>query len=439
MTPGFFTSAGILAPLVLFWQNIQGFIGRFLHIFWKVREVPSLIGVQTYLEILNHSRIIRFDNWVYQSYTCYSKKLGHNRVNLFKLPVLELCFYKGFMPVLMTRSDGLDLRLQYLKFTFPFERLCKKIALRVSKELRDNCLASKDVHGPGFYISFIHGKGLKSVEEKSGNSTDPHSGSAPGIAGSGKGGSPFCTVGTAVHYKLKNRCVDWDVDDLLNDSPESNTDKYQMTADGKLVLQQVQRWYKAGSWYEQKGIAWRRGIALNGAPGNGKSSLVKKVAQRMCLPLNVFDLSSLDNGEFEQALSNLKNQVGIYLFEDLDAVFDGRENITKTSQFGGLTFDCFINKLGGVESMNGKFIFITTNHLDKLDPAIKRPGRIDDVICIQPLNTEEKLAMATVMLDQRSDLIDEVMRQGQDDTTAEFENRCSKLALDSFWGPSIRT
>lgn len=437
----FLASAGILAPLVLFWQNIQGFIGRFLHVFWKVRMAPPVLQYRAYAELVKNSRVFTFDSYEYITGSGFSKKLGRWRDNLFRLPRLELCFYKGYMPVLVSGKNG-NLQLQYLKFTFPFERFCSQLCEITNKEVFQRAEDIKlEPRGDGHSIQFLHGRSLKMTGEKTSEKSPNPMHANPISPAAPTDNSIFCSKSQSIHSKLKNHCVDWDIDDLENDNQlaNKNTDKYQLTKDGKAVMDQVTRWMKARSWYETKGISWRRGMALNGDPGNGKSTLVKKVAQHLWLPLFVFDLSSMDNSEFEDHLERIRHATGIVLFEDLDNVFQGRENITKTAQFGGLTFDCLINKLSGVDGLQRKFVFITTNHIEKLDPAILRPGRIDEVICIQPLNNEEKLAMATTMLDGRVDLISEVIRQGQEDTTAEFENRCSKLALESFWGAATKT
>ena len=41
---------------------------------------------------------------------------------------------------------------------------------------------------------------------------------------------------------------------------------------------------------------------------------------------------------------------------------------------------CLLNILDGLSCKSGIIIFITTNHIEKLDPALIRPGRIDCVI-----------------------------------------------------------
>ena len=42
-----------------------------------------------------------------------------------------------------------------------------------------------------------------------------------------------------------------------------------------------------------------------------------------------------------------------------------------------MTFSGFLNALDGVASGEERIIFMTTNHVDRLDPALIRPGRVD--------------------------------------------------------------
>jgi len=42
-----------------------------------------------------------------------------------------------------------------------------------------------------------------------------------------------------------------------------------------------------------------------------------------------------------------------------------------------VTFSGFLNALDGVASGEERIIFMTTNHVSKLDPALIRPGRVD--------------------------------------------------------------
>ena len=53
--------------------------------------------------------------------------------------------------------------------------------------------------------------------------------------------------------------------------------------------------------------------------------------------------------------------------------FDG-DNVFKKSD---LKLSDLLEAFDGVLEMNGRMLIITTNHLEKLDPALVRPGRVD--------------------------------------------------------------
>lgn len=66
----------------------------------------------------------------------------------------------------------------------------------------------------------------------------------------------------------------------------------------------------------------------------------------------------------------------IILLEDIDAVFDKREKVEGGEQ-NRLSFSGLLNALDGAASKEGLLVFMTTNHKDKLDPALIRKGRAD--------------------------------------------------------------
>lgn len=83
---------------------------------------------------------------------------------------------------------------------------------------------------------------------------------------------------------------------------------------------------------------------------------------------------------------NFKNfsvapQQSIILLEDIDAAFASREDSKETkAAYEGLnrvTFSGLLNCLDGVASTEARIVFMTTNYIDRLDPALIRPGRVD--------------------------------------------------------------
>jgi len=95
----------------------------------------------------------------------------------------------------------------------------------------------------------------------------------------------------------------------------------------------------------------------------------------------------LAGGELDDdSLNTLLNSTevnSIILLEDIDAIFQGREAVNKKDYDGedwtrsGPSFSGLLNALDGVRSQEGRILIMTTNHKEKLDPALLRPGRAD--------------------------------------------------------------
>ena len=128
---------------------------------------------------------------------------------------------------------------------------------------------------------------------------------------------------------------------------------------------------------------------MHGPPGTGKTSFTQAIAGALNLNLCYLNLSS-DHINDEQLTRFLTEAPArsIILMEDIDAMFVQREQVQKSSKRQGLTFSGFLNALDGIRSQEGQIIFMTTNHKEKLDPALLRPGRADVHVHIN--NASEK-------------------------------------------------
>src|SRR5262245_17861854 len=202
----------------------------------------------------------------------------------------------------------------------------------------------------------------------------------------------------------------------------------------KDLIHEIELWRTSRDWYTDKGISWKRGWLLYGPPGTGKTALARAFAEDLNMPIYVFNLAEMGNHQLLKAWSELQVNVPcIALFEDIDNVFHGRENISrkhgmmplfmggdgkKEDDKGGmsltpLTFDCFLNCLDGVERSDGVFTIITTNDIGKVDPALgqprklpdgsvefisTRPGRIDKAVELGYMEPEDKKLLAKRIL-----------------------------------------
>jgi chaperone BCS1 len=142
------------------------------------------------------------------------------------------------------------------------------------------------------------------------------------------------------------------------------------------LIADCRRFLEQRAWYLDRGIPYRRGILLHGPPGTGKSSAVAAIASSLKMDIAILNLGSamLGDAELAELLGDLPSNA-ILLVEDIDCVFverkAGEEKINRVS-FSGL-----LNALDGVAAGEGRILFATTNHRERLDPALVRPGRID--------------------------------------------------------------
>ncbi|CAE6432338.1 unnamed protein product [Rhizoctonia solani] len=174
----------------------------------------------------------------------------------------------------------------------------------------------------------------------------------------------------------------------------------------EMLLSDTRDFLKSEKWYADRGIPFRRGYLLHGVPGSGKSSLIHAIAGELALDIYVVSLSS--SWINDATLTALMGRVParcIVLLEDLDAAFtrstsrdnqstgaptndkkeEGKDNNDsnnkdaekKQEDINTLSLSGLLNALDGVAASEGRILFATTNHLERLDPALSRPGRMD--------------------------------------------------------------
>ncbi|KAJ3494996.1 hypothetical protein NLG97_g3710 [Lecanicillium saksenae] len=130
--------------------------------------------------------------------------------------------------------------------------------------------------------------------------------------------------------------------------------------------------------YSEHRMPYRRGYLLYGPPGTGKSSLTAAIAGHCGLNIYIVDVPSVNDEQLRELFRRLPRKC-IVLLEDIDAVGADRDEdgAEHKGQRRRLSQSGLLNALDGVAAQQGRLLIMTTNHREKLDQALIRPGRID--------------------------------------------------------------
>ncbi|OJD20802.1 hypothetical protein ACJ73_07861 [Blastomyces percursus] len=154
---------------------------------------------------------------------------------------------------------------------------------------------------------------------------------------------------------------------------------------------------RARGWYARRGIPYRKGFLLYGPPGTGKSSFSLPVAGRFELDIYVLNLSSIDDSRLNSLFAQLPPHC-VILLEDIDAAGTTRTELNEMTGTAGqgvvgppqnrktqgnVSLSALLNALDGVSSQEGRLLIMTTNHIERLDGALIRPGRVDRKVLFQ--------------------------------------------------------
>jgi hypothetical protein len=172
--------------------------------------------------------------------------------------------------------------------------------------------------------------------------------------------------------------------------------------DGKQnIVARIKFFIENKEWYETMGIPYSLGIGLYGEPGTGKTSFIKALANmtgRHIVIINLKQIKTkkqLEDIYFQSRYhkDNIQGSIGfsdkIIVFEDIDCM--GKVVTERTTQIvehpqtkknnvimnGEIALDDLLNLWDGIRETPGRILVLTSNHYEKLDAALVRPGRID--------------------------------------------------------------
>ncbi|KAK7307516.1 hypothetical protein VNO77_40652 [Canavalia gladiata] len=186
------------------------------------------------------------------------------------------------------------------------------------------------------------------------------------------------------------------------------------------IIDDLDRFLKRKELYKKVGKPWKRGYLLYGPPGTGKSSLIAAMANYLKFDVYDLELTSLySNSDLMGALRDTSNR-SIIVIEDIDcnkevlvrstinslsdsdSDSDNKPVKVKSRSF---TLSGLLNYMDGLWSSGGeeRIIIFTTNHRERIDPALLRPGRMDMHINLSFLKGKAFRILASNYLDIEGD------------------------------------
>lgn len=193
------------------------------------------------------------------------------------------------------------------------------------------------------------------------------------------------------------------------------------------ILKDIEYFINNQKWYDDRGMPYKMTYVFHGLPGTGKTSIISALASHFNRNVCVINLSSMYDDKFEAAMATVPPN-SIVLIEDFDSsssvstrrggfsagltavsgVVEGIESIespaavsetlpalestekeTSSFEFKSLSLTSVLNTLDGMVRLDDIIVMMTTNHLERIDPAVIRKGRVDHIYEIKHFENNE--------------------------------------------------
>jgi len=152
------------------------------------------------------------------------------------------------------------------------------------------------------------------------------------------------------------------------------------------LSQDARRFFENEEWYRTRGIPYRRGYLLHGAPGNGKTTMALALASLLQRDLYILAIGSPDMQDHRfMSLLRLVPNDALICIEDIDTIFERRERKADNK----LSMSGLLNAIDGLAATERRLLILTTNYPDRLDQALIRPGRVDRQVAINNPDAEQ--------------------------------------------------
>lgn len=189
------------------------------------------------------------------------------------------------------------------------------------------------------------------------------------------------------------------------DIPEVSWDDVAGCAQAKTELRQAIEWplvYPEN--YARLGLRSPKGVILHGPPGTGKTLLARALAgsaDANFIAVKGGEMLSMYLGESERAVREIFTRARqtaptVIFFDEMDALAPARND--RNSETADRVVAQLLTEMDGLSAMRGVLVVAATNRLDRIDPALLRPGRFDLLVPVGLPTVSDRAELFTVHL-----------------------------------------
>ena len=144
------------------------------------------------------------------------------------------------------------------------------------------------------------------------------------------------------------------------------------------------------AFYRRLGVRPPKGVLLHGPTGTGKTLICKALANELGVTayrMSATELVGSVQGETEANLRLLFSRAlahapSLVMIDEFDVIATNRERLASQSDVRAASQ--LLTLMDGLEEVDGLILMATTNRIQAIDPAFRRPGRFEEEIFVGP-------------------------------------------------------